>query len=359
MLAGTPMSILLLGAGGLLLLVTVLPLVPSDERFIRVWDFPRAQIAVLLALVLIGSVIVFGMSQRAVVIWHLLLLLALCYQLYRIFPYTPLHPVEMGRADGCTRADQARLLVANVLQSNRDSAPLRRLIDETDPDVILLLETDAWWEREMRPLQETHPHVVAQPQDDSYGMLLLSRLPLIEPRVRFLLDDYVPSIISDIRLASGAQIRFHGVHPKPPPRHDTALRDAELMIVAREVRAEGQPAIVAGDLNDVAWSDTTRRFQKISGLLDPRIGRGFYNTFNANWPLLRWPVDHVFSVNSFTLVDLRRLGHIGSDHFPFFIALCHRPEAAERQPDPAADAEDERRAAETIREGRKEAGAPE
>ncbi len=356
MLAGMPMSIALLMAGGLLLLATVLPLIPSDERLIRVWDFPRAQVAVLLTLVLVISLVVFGVTRWAPLFGDLLLLLALCYQLSRIFPYTPLHSVQMRRATECPPAAQIRVLVANVLQSNRNAAPLRRLIDENDPDLILLLEIDSWWDHQLRPLRNTYPNVVTHPQDDGYGILLLSRLPVIEPEVRFLLDDYVPSIAADIRLSSGDLIRFHGVHPKPPPRHDTDLRDAELMIVGRRVRAEDRSAIVAGDLNDVAWSDTTRRFQEISGLLDPRIGRGLFSTFNANWPLLRWPVDHVFAANAFTLVDMRRLGHIGSDHFPFFIVLCHRPQAAESQPDPDADGDDRRRAAETVRKGRKEAG---
>ena len=42
------MSAVLWIAGGLLLLATALPFLPMDERFIRVWDFPRTQIACLL-----------------------------------------------------------------------------------------------------------------------------------------------------------------------------------------------------------------------------------------------------------------------------------------------------------------------
>ena len=253
---------------------------------------------------------------------------------------------------------EAHLLVAAQIEANRQSASLIHELATVDPDLVLLLETDAWWERQLEPLHKRFPNVVAKPQDNTYGMFLLSRLPLVEPEVRFLFEEYVPSIETGVRLASGTTIGFHGVHPKPPPRHDTERRDAELLIVGRKVRAKSRPAIVAGDLDDVAWSSTTRLFQQISGLLDPRIGRGLYSTYNANWPLLRWPIDQVFFQNSFTLLEMRRLGYIGSDHFPFYIALCYQPDAAPRQPQPQPAPEDLRRARKQIQKGREDAQSP-
>jgi hypothetical protein len=113
---------------------------------------------------------------------------------------------------------------------------------------------------------------------------------------------------------------------------------------------------VAGDLNDVAWSRTTRLFQTIGGLLDPRIGRGPYPTFNANWPLLRWPLDHVFFEPAFHLMGISVEGNIASDHFPVLAVLCHEPERdSGRQPRP--DPSDLERAREAIREGRAKAHA--
>src|SRR5690606_11178488 len=77
-----------------------------------------------------------------------------------------------------------------------------------------------------------------------------------------------------------------------------------------------QAILVFGDLNDVAWSHTTRLFKRISKTLDPRVGRGFFNTFPVKWPILRVPLDHLFHTPSLSINSLRILNSIGSDHYP-------------------------------------------
>jgi endonuclease/exonuclease/phosphatase (EEP) superfamily protein YafD len=339
----------------ILIFVTVLPLVPSNEWWIRIWDFPRLQIAALLILVLIAAVIALDRGRRRTRLLIAVILAALVHQSLRMWPYTPLHGVEAKRIASCPDGSRVRLVVANVLMTNRPTEPLLALIRRLDPDLVLLVETDAWWHAQLAPLRASYPFTIAHPRDDTYGLHLFSRFELVDPKVRFLIDGYVPSIRTGVRLPSGGLIDLHGVHPKPPPHQDTARRDAELLITAREVRETASPSIVAGDLNDVAWSRTTRLFQEVGGLLDPRIGRGFYPTYNANWPLLRWPLDHVFFEPEFSLMRLAVLGDIGSDHFPLYAALCHAPGVEQRQNQPELDPEDLERAREAIRQGREKA----
>jgi len=309
--------------GAVAILATLLPFLRTDWWWVRMLDFPRLQVGVLAAVAAIAALLALDRRRRHVRAFLILLLASFGYQASEVYPFTFLAPKQVEAAAGCPEAGRVSLLIANVLQTNRRAAPFLRLVRRLDPDVVLATETDRWWDRQLEGLAPRYPHAVRYPLENTYGMHLYSKLAVEEPEVRFLVQPGIPSIRARLRLRSGALAEFHAVHPTPPqPQRDTTPRDVELILVGRQVNGDGRPTIVAGDLNDVGWSATTRQFQEISGLLDPRVGRGLYATFNANWPLLRWPLDHVFVDRSFRLVRLRREGDIGSDHFPIFVEVC-------------------------------------
>jgi endonuclease/exonuclease/phosphatase (EEP) superfamily protein YafD len=338
--------------GCLMVTATVLPLIRSDHWAVRVFDFPRLQIAVVSAAVFVAGVCTNDARGAADQALFAVLALSLLYQLVRIWPYTPLHAKQVRRVASPARERSLGILISNVLMTNRHSARLRELIRRMDPDVILTVETDDWWEQELREFERTHPHLLKRPQANTYGMLLYSRLPLVDPRIRTLVQDDVPSIHTGVRLLSGDVVNLRCLHPRPPvPGESTRSteRDAELLQVAEELKNANGPSLVVGDLNDVAWSRTNGLFQKISGLLDVRIGRGLYSTFNANWPLIRFPVDHAFVSCHFQVESFEVLPHVGSDHFPVFARLGLTPAApAENQQPAKATARDEQEAEEKI-----------
>lgn len=350
------MKVVLLAAGALLIAVTIMSRIRSALWWVRVADFPRLQVAVGLAAILLLWLAIYGTGWRPDALFVVSMLLALVYQVYRIFPYLPISPVEVLRATPVRPDRCIRLLVTNVLMENRISDKLIRLIEEKDPDLVLAVETDDWWDERLRVLDEAYPYSVKNPQSNYYGMHLFSRLELVSPEVRYLVEESIPSIRTSVRLRSGESIDFFGVHPRPPdPGQDTETRDAEILLVGREMKEDPSPAIVAGDLNDVAWSHTTRLFQRISGALDPRRGRGMFSTFHAGYPIFRWPLDHIFHEDAFTLVHLERCRSIGSDHFPVLAELQLQPAVADEQEAPEADGEDRAEAREKIAEGAEEA----
>ncbi len=169
--------------------------------------------------------------------------------------------------------------------------------------------------------------------------------------MKFLIQDDIPSIFSRVELQSGDGVELRCLHPRPPWPTEidkSTERDAELLVVGKKIKDLRAPTVVMGDLNDVAWSRTNYMFQDISGLLDPRVGRGFYNTFHAKIPFIRFPLDHFFHSKHFRLIDFRRLDYFGSDHFPVYIELSFEPDASLVQKELQADESEEKEADEKI-----------
>lgn len=316
------------GLGALVVVLTFLPLVPADAGWIRMWDFPRPQIAVAaFAALLMVAVAAYGgvWPLLPAIAFTTIVACALGYQLLRIYPYTPAASFQVRQAaSGSGDASCFSLMAVNVYQHNRTARPLLDLVARHDPDILLAVETDRWWRDQFGPLAARYPHVASLPLENTYGMIFMTRLAPVEPvEFRFLIKDDIPSVKTELMLENGERVSFYGLHPEPPtPVTDSTERDMELIAVAREVAREKIPAIVAGDLNDVAWSPTTREFKQLSGMNDPRVGRGLYATFHAKVPGMRWPLDHLFLTPGITLDRLQVLPGIGSDHFPVFARLC-------------------------------------
>lgn len=344
------MEVALTIVGALLIGATLISLSRREIWWVRIFDFPRAQILLLLVVTFVAYVSF--VTPAGILAWGFVVMLSACilYQVYMIYPYTRLAPKQAQAAAHPRRGATLSLLFANVLMTNRDASRLKDIIRRVDPDVVLALETDRWWQQQLAELERTYPHAVLQPQNNTYGMLLYSKLPLSNSAVEFLVHDDVPSIHTEARLPCGQAVWLHCVHPRPPfvTTSKTSLpRDAELLIIGKHVEKRTLPVVVLGDLNDVAWSRTTCLFQKISRLLDPRIGRGFYNTFHAKYPFLRFPLDHFFHSEDFKLLRFGRLPYFGSDHFPVFIEVSYEPATAEQQA-PRADHADRKEAQKKI-----------
>jgi endonuclease/exonuclease/phosphatase (EEP) superfamily protein YafD len=327
----------------LLTLVTLIPLLRHGHWIVRGWDFPRFQLLIFAAVLLVCISVFLDLRSTAAIV--LLGLTGYCFlfHLWWIVPYTPLWSKEVPWSDDKAPETKLSILTSNVLTPNRNAQALIDLVREYEPDILVTLESNEWWQDQLNVLKDEMPHTMQCTLDNLYGMHLYSRLPLHDGEVSFLVEDDVPSIHVSIELRTGDRVRAHFVHPAPPsPSENTESteRDAELIIVARSVAESTQPIVVTGDLNDVAWSYTTRLFRKISGLRDPRIGRGMFNTFHADYPFLRWPLDHLFHSHHFTVRTIKRLPSIGSDHFPLFASLSFAAEQKHHDEGLTAETED-------------------
>ncbi|GAB4018596.1 endonuclease/exonuclease/phosphatase family protein [Spirosoma koreense] len=340
-------------------LASFLNLIRLDYWWIRIWDFPHLQLTALAGLGLLGWLVLGHHMDGWLLIVPVGLLATLVYQSWLIYPFTPFHKKQVLSLsqtwNSSSESDNSiRLLTANVYMENTRMPEVKALAKKHQPDVILVLEANQKWQDALTDLEEFYPYRRLYPLENTYGMLFYSRFPIRYDELRFLIQDDIPSLYAQLELPSGQLIHFYGVHPMPPSpteHYRSTERDAELILVGKEARKKTDPVIVAGDLNDVAWSHTTRLFQRISGLLDPRIGRGLYNTFHARYFFLRWPLDHIFVSPHFQLQTIQRLPNCGSDHFPMLVDLIYTGDQAAKSVDiPQPEGDDLEEANEKIEE---------
>lgn len=212
------------GLIGVLLFVAVsaslLPLVETNVWWVRYLDFPRVQFAIAL-LILTVLLIAIGGATR---VWGLVALVfsmvALGYHAYKLIPYTPLVAPLAAAELGCVEGERLELLVANVQQSNETSEELFRIVEEVDPDVFIVLETDPWWDAALADMTGRFPYsaqFVPEGEDTgAFGMHLLSSYKLIGVETMFYFGNDTPTIIANLALPGGAAVQVVAVHPRPP-----------------------------------------------------------------------------------------------------------------------------------------------
>ncbi len=217
-----------------------------------------------------------------------------------------------------------RLLQLNLRYDNPHPEEVLSLVGRLEPDVITFEEVSQHWLPKLELLRARYPYslVCEAPSFSTGGVAILSRRPFAA----------APHCLPGKTLAIAA-IDFGG------RRADVAAMHLGWPIVYRQHRQLeryagdlsdlGRTAILAGDLNAVAWSDTARRVASY-GRLKPagRVGPTWLWRRLPDWlrPWIGLPIDHVFVKGAVLPLSLERLGNVGSDHLPLMLEFTVLPE---------------------------------
>ena len=314
----------------LVILASLLSLIYDVSYWLtKVLDFPRLQYLIAATVCLLAFIPLNRKWRWPSVSLVSGLVAAIVIQCLFVLPYLI---GEKKVADSPQQVDEQNtvsILISNVLIKNRSAEGLLTLVNKYEPDMLLVMEVNEWWMNQLASLEKHYAHIMKHPTDNAYGMALYSKLPLKDSQIEFFQHKDVPSFHVQVVLPSGKTFRFHGMHPVAPVRSEKypdnkGKKEVALLKVGTMVAQDPLPAIVAGDFNDVSWSNTSRLFESRGELNNVRLGRGLYNSFDATSHFMRWPLDHYFVSDEFSLVRLERLPEIGSDHFPMFAEFMLR-----------------------------------
>ncbi len=315
----------------LVILASLLSLIYNIPKwYLKILDFPRLQQFILGVVMLILFVLLNKKWKLPSIALAVGLLAAIFIHFSFISSYLiGEKAVPSIKISEVSPEKTVGILLGNVLITNKDSSKFLEVIRNTNPDLVLAMEVNSWWVEALQPLKKEYPYTIEYPLDNAYGMALYSKYPLSETEIQFLNHSKVPSFNAVVTLPSGDSFKFHGVHPVAPFPSDKypenigkngndQQKEVALKKVGELVSKNQKPSIVAGDFNDVSWSNTSRLFGQDGNLKDVRIGRGLFNTFDANSMIMRWPLDHFFVSEEIAVIEFKRLPNIGSDHFPLF-----------------------------------------
>jgi len=277
--------------------------------FLPVWPLAllphfRIQHAVA-ALVLLVAAAGLRLGRSAVAAAISLLVLLLC-----VVP-----DLASSRRPVPARGTPRRVLLLNVHTSSTAHAEVRALIDETQADIVALVEVDPRWLGELAPSLAAYPARFEVPRADNFGMALYAREPFSATLEE--LGGGTPTIV-----ATSARASFVVVHPLPPVSGAALERmSSQFAATAARVRALPGPVILLGDLNATPWSRELGALVADTGLCDTRAGFGLQATFPAWFAPARIPIDHVLADCSIGVADRRVERDVGSDHLPVVVDL--------------------------------------
>lgn len=187
-----------------------------------------------------------------------------------------------------------RVVTYNTLVTTEGIDHIVRLVDDTNPDIVVLQEV--FPDREAA-LRETYagryPHMVAVQTGGVGGVMVLSRFPVADVVDVGASDEAARNTAVIVVEVDGRPVQVVPMHLTSPcpscgPSMSDRLesegerRQAEVFAILRALRP-GVPAIVAGDFNSNERSGPYRRLSR-AGFEDPHRARG-------SGPGFTWPSD--------------------------------------------------------------------
>lgn len=226
--------------------------------------------------------------------------------------------------DVAADVDDAKSIVlmhANVLASNDSADRFIALVQEQQPDLIVMQEATANWLSMLNRINASYPYKLMEPRDDQFGIAMYSKFPLDSTAIIASVPLGFPDLIATA-LVGGERLNIISTHPIPPIGVvNYGSRNLQLDSAAKLAARTPEPVIVIGDLNTTMWSHHYRRFEDTSGLKNARRGFGIEPT----WPLFLLPaiipIDHCLVSDNIRVVDFRTGPNIGSDHLPILVSL--------------------------------------
>ncbi len=214
-----------------------------------------------------------------------------------------------------TNARAVRVAAFNVHIANHNLPGIAAYLESHAVDVAVLQELSPANADKLAALLPRLPHRYLAENQDIWGVVILSRWPLIAPQPAT--QGSKPfGARADVDLGD-RKFRLYGAHLNwPVTPANVRVRNAQLQALGRELSTCPHACVVVGDFNVTPWSSHFRDVLQTPGVHDCAAGRGLLGTWSSSLPaLLRIRIDQCLVAGAVSVADLRIGESVGSDHF--------------------------------------------
>ncbi len=244
-------------------LVSILPHLIPDLWFTDIFAHFKLQYVIILMFFLLPAALY---PKRKKLFLIVLILILIIWNSWFIIPLYIQDKIVFERS-----GETLSVLSINLLASNTNYSEAIQLIREKDPDVLLLLELSPQWETQLQELYPLFPFRQLFPQNNNFGIGMLSKLPMIS-EITYLGKDFSPSILGETQI-NGAFVSILATHPVPPVGRDRfEFRNEQLEEIAKLSNRDNGNLIIAGDLNISSYSRHFQNLIETGNLKDSRKG---------------------------------------------------------------------------------------
>jgi endonuclease/exonuclease/phosphatase (EEP) superfamily protein YafD len=254
------------------------------------------------------------------------LVLSLSATLVNVAPMAPylFGGVRAAESHGVDDRIRLRVLTFNMHGRSADQDAFRQMIEQEDPDLILLAEAPHDTGYLLRGWDTRYPHRIMSDQGLPLDVVMITRWKPTIWSVDRSAAQFRSVLTANLCHPSRSSHCFTlvGLHAAQPLGEDVRRQRTQIDIATRWVKAASTGAVVLmGDLNLTPWSPAFRSLIDGAQLYDTARIRKLTATWSSRSPLFGLPIDHILINRGFKVLGSRVGEDLGSDHFPIIADL--------------------------------------
>lgn len=224
-------------------------------------------------------------------------------------------------------ATRFTLLLFNVWHRNGRLDDVRKMIEESNADIVVLIETSPRVRKAMQGLSEVYPYKLECAGSPGCDIMMFARSRLTPRFVKATSDpDPSPLVSVDTDIA-GCRLTLFATHmTRPFPNRPYWAQRAQAEEIGGDVGSSAGAKLVVGDFNAAPWGH-------VMGTIMQRGGVDVLTGWGGTWPSalpsqLRVPIDNMLAGPGLSFVSRRVLPTMGSDHLPVLAEIAVTDRAA-------------------------------